>query len=64
MQSCRLGLAAGQTDQQKMIWGFRRQLNMREQCALAADRTNGILSCVIQIVGSMCRKMILPLCPI
>ena len=40
------------------------QLNGRQQCALAANGTNCILSCVSQSEASRCRKVTLSLWPL
>ncbi|PKU44240.1 hypothetical protein llap_5464 [Limosa lapponica baueri] len=38
------------------------KLTMRQQCALVAKKTNGILGCIMKSVTRRLREVILPLC--
>jgi len=38
------------------------KLNVRQQCALAAKKVNGILGCIRQSIASWLKEVIFPLC--
>ncbi|PKU38489.1 rna-directed dna polymerase from mobile element jockey-like [Limosa lapponica baueri] len=55
----RLGMKGCRAALLRRTWGYEK-LNMSWQCALTAQKANGILGCIKSSVASRLREMILP----
>jgi len=56
-------LESSPTERGRGVW-VDGQLNMSQQCALAAKRTNHVLGCIKHSITSQSRGVIVPLCTV